>query len=198
VDLLPGVGALVEGVVVDCLDVGERRAVCGEEALQHGLQRGPELSAERSCKLPAAEAGDGEERGGVPGGGMGIDVVEHRQEASLVEAVVAIRAEGAVRTGDFRPVGGLLAQSITQQGSRGENQRADKWFGMSCRRGVVALVKDAHRDCDGDVAQDAQLRAVPVRAVTDHRALGEDLRELGVEEGVEKLCLGDRGDGWPA
>ena len=35
-------------------------------------------------------------------------------------------------------------------------------------------------------------------AVTDHRALGEDLRELGVEEGVEKLRLGDRGDGWPA
>ena len=61
--LLPGaegrgreVGAALR-VVVDGPDVRERRAVCGEEALQHGLQRGPEVSAERSRKLSAAKAG---------------------------------------------------------------------------------------------------------------------------------------------
>ena len=66
------------------------------------MQRSTQPSPERSGELSATEDWDCEQGGFALGRGTGISVLEHRQQAPLVEAEITLRAEGAVRSGDRR------------------------------------------------------------------------------------------------
>ena len=157
-----------------------------EEPFKHRLQLGSELSRERTGELAATETGDGEQGMFAFGGGAGVHMLEHRQQAPFVESVIAFAIELAIRQRHLSPIGRRLAPAIAEQSARGEDQGALERLRVRHGSGVMTVVKDRHRHRDGDVAENAQLREVPVRAVASHRAFRKNLRRLGVEKRVEK------------
>jgi len=56
---------------------------------------------------------------------------------------------------------------------------------------VKPVVEYRHQHRDGNVPEDAQLGEVPIRSVARHRALGEDLWDLGVDEFIEEGLHGE-------
>lgn len=97
VDFLSAVGALRVGIKVNGFDLGERCAVQREESFEHHLQLGSELSREGTCELAAAETGDGQQGLLALDGGAVVHMLEDRQQASFVKAVIAFAIESAIR-----------------------------------------------------------------------------------------------------
>lgn len=139
----------------------------------HGALEGP-------GKLAAAQARQGHQGPAAGRGGLGVDVEQEWQQAAFVEVAIARRVD-APPLGHRGPVAGDPALVIAQEGPGGEEQGPAQGFLVDLGDTMAAIVEDAYRDGETQVAEQAQLGEIPVPPVAMDRALGEDPRGFGID-----------------